>query len=193
MNAVIQALMERRSIRKFSPEAIDEGDLQTILTAGIFAPSARNAQAWHATAVVGAEAIGKLSEAVRAATGQPGFDKYKGMADKPSYTVNYKDAPVFVIVSVDPAASFAPQEDGALMLGNMLLAAHALGLGACWINQLGPIADEPEFRKLLTGLGVPQGYAIVGCAAIGRRAGENPAAPARQDGLFNLGRGCIST
>jgi len=186
MNEVIKALMERRSIRKFLPEPVDEKDLQSILTAGTYAPSARNTQPWHATAVVGPEPIAKLNEAVKTATGRPGFDKYKGMADAPGYTINYKDAPVFVIVSVDPAASFAPQEDGALMLGNMLLAAHALGLGACWINQLGPIADEPDFRKVLTRLGVPDNYKIVGCAAIGRRAGDNPAAPARKHALFNI-------
>ena len=186
MNEVIKALMERRSIRKFSPEPIREQDLQTILTAGTYAASARNTQPWHATAVVGAEAVARLNEAVKTATGQPGFDKYKGMADSPGYTINYKDAPVFIIVSVDPSASFAPQEDGALMLGNILLAAHALGLGSCWINQLGPIDDEPAFRQVLTKLGVPENYKIVGCAAIGRRAGENPAAPPRKNALFNI-------
>ena len=186
MSEVIKALMERRSIRKFLPDPIDERDLQTILTTGTYAPTARNTQAVHATAVVGPEAIAKLNEAVKAATVKPGFDKYKGMVGSPGYTVNYKDAPVFIIVSTDPEASFTPKEDGALMLGNILLAAHALGLGACWINQLGPIDEEPDFRKVLTRLGVPANYRIVGCAAVGYRAGDNPSAPPRKNALFNI-------
>ena len=186
MSEVIKALMERRSIRAFLPDPVDEQDLRTILTAGTYAPSARNTQAWHATAVVGPEAIAKLNEAVKTATAKPGFDKYKGMVDTPGYTINYKDAPVFIIVSTDPEASFAPREDGALMLGNILLAAHALGLGACWINQLGPIAEEPDFRKGLTRLGVPANYLLVGCAAVGYRAGDNPPPPPRKNALFNI-------
>ena len=186
MSEVINALMERRSIRKFLPDPIDDQDLQTILTAGTYAPTARNTQAWHATAVVGLEAIAKLTEAVKTATAKPGFDKYQGMVGTHGYAVNYKDAPVFIIVSVDPVASFTPKEDGALVLGNILLAAHALDLGACWINQLGPIDEEPDFRKVLTRLGVPENYRIVGCAAVGYRAGANPAAPPRKNALFNI-------
>lgn len=185
-NEVIKALLERRSIRRFSPEAVAEDDLQTIITAGLYAPSARNTQAWWATAVVGHDKIARLNAAVKVATPLPGFDKYKGMADSPTYTINYKDAPVFIIVSVDPARSFAPREDGALVLSNMMLAAHALGLGSCWINQLGPIGDEPGFRKVLTALGVPATYQVIGCLAVGHRAGDNPLPPARKPGGFNI-------
>lgn len=188
MNEVIKALMERRSIRHFEAQAIDDESLEAIITAGLYAPSARGSQAVHLTVLVGLENIARLNAAVKEATVKPGFDKYAGMADQPGYSINFKQAPVFIIAGVDSQASFCPPEDGALVLGNILLAAHALGLGACWVNQLGPICDEPGFRRLLTEFGLPQGYKIIGCAAIGHRAGENPKAPARKPGRVNIVR-----
>lgn len=186
MNEVIRALNERRSVRHYRPEAVDDESLEAIITAGLYAPSARNSQAVHLTALVGPENIARLNAAVKAATVKPGFDKYAGMADQPGYSINFHQAPVFIIVGVDPEGSFCPPEDGALALGNILLAAHALGLGACWVNQLGPICDEPDFRRLLTEFGLPPAFKIIGCAAIGHRAGDNPKAPARKPGRFNI-------
>jgi Nitroreductase len=188
MNEVIKALNERRSIRHFKPEAVDDESLEAIIKAGLHAPSARGSQAVHITAVLGLENIARLNAAVKAATVKPGFDKYAGMADQPGYSINFHQAPVFIIVSVDPQASFCPPEDGALVLGNILLAAHALGLGACWVNQLGPICDEPGFRQVLTEFGLPPAGKIIGCAAIGHRAGDNPKASARKPGRVNIVR-----
>ncbi len=186
MNEVIRALLERRSVRHYSPESLDGPTLETIIEAGLHAPSARNSQACHLTAVVGLPAIERLNEAVKAATTRPGFDKYAGLVDQPGYAINFKTAPVFIIVGSDRAASFCPAEDGALVLGNILLAAHALGLGGCWVNQLGPIADEPEFRRVLTELGFPPTHRVIGCAALGRRVGPPPKAPARKPGRYNI-------
>lgn len=188
MNEVIKALSERRSVRHYRPEAIDEQSLEAIIAAGLAAPSARNSQAVHLTVLVGPDNIGRLNAAVKEATTKPGFDKYAGMADQPGYSINFHQAPVFIIVAVDPAASFCPPEDGALVMGNILLAAHALGLGACWVNQLGPICDEPGFRRVLTDLGLPPTHKIIGCAAVGRRAGDNPKAPALKPGRVNIVR-----
>jgi len=186
MNEVLNALSDRRSVRHYRSQAVDESMVEAIVRAGLLAPSARNSQASHLTVVIGLGTIRRLNAAVKEATVKPGFDKYAGMADQPGYSINFQNAPVFIIVAVDHTASFCPPEDGALVLGNILLAAHALGLGACWINQLGPICDEPGFRKILTELGVPPTHKIIGCAAIGHRAGENPKAPARKPGRFNI-------
>lgn len=186
MKEIFDALIERRSVRHFQPKTVDESAVEAIVRAGLYAPSARNSQASHLTVVVGLEIISRLNAAVKEATVKPGFDKYAGMADQPGYSINFQNAPVFIIVTVDPTASFCPPEDGALVLGNILLAAHALGLGACWVNQLGPICDEPGFRKILTGLGVPPTHTIIGCATVGHRTGENPKAPARKPGRVNI-------
>ncbi len=188
MNEVIKALMERRSIRHFEPDPVDEEGLKTILNAALYAPSARNTQAWHITAITDRPKIEALNLAVKEASQKPGFDKYAAFVKGDQYSINFKNAPVFIIVSVDPGASAAPAEDGALLLGNILLAAHALGFGTCWVNQLGPICDEPGFRAHLTGLGLPPAYKVIGCAAMGRAAGKHPGALARKEGTLNLVR-----
>lgn len=79
-------------------------------------------------------------------------------------------------------------EDGALVLGNIFLAAHSLGLGTCWVNQLKFIAEEKDFRQTLSRLGVPEGYKLIGCAALGHPAADTPKAPARKSGLVNIVR-----
>ena len=63
----------------------------------------------------------------------------------------------------------------------MFLAAHSLGIGSCWINQLGAACDEPGFRAVLTGLGVPPVNYVYGCGAFGF-AEETPGAPERKPG-----------
>jgi nitroreductase len=186
MSEVIKALKERRSIRSFTGEPVTDKELDVILDAALYAPSAVNSQACHVTAIKGLPKIAELDAALKKASSKPGYDKYKDFVGQSGYTVNYKQAPLFLIAGADKVKSYCPKEDGALVLGNIMLAAHALGLGSVWINQLGAVADEPEFRKFLTGLGFPESHAVIGSAAIGRREGPNPPAPPRIPGRFNI-------
>ena len=186
MNEVIQALLERRSIRKFTDQPVDRETLATILNAGIHAPSARNTQPWAIVALTKPADIAQLNQALKKAVTRPGFDQYAALVTPDAYSINFKTAPVFVIVSVDPAETLCPAEDGALALGNILLAAHSLGLGGCWVNQFRYAADEPETRLVLTGFGIPEGNKIIGCAVLGYPAVANPKAPARKTGLVKI-------
>jgi nitroreductase len=186
MNEVITAIIERRSVRKFTTEPITDGEIELILQAGSYAPTARNTQAWYILALLGTERIRALDAQVKEATRIPGFDRYRDMVCSPSYSINFKKAQLFILVGVDPEISVAPTQDGTLVLSNILLAAHSLELGACWINQLGVIADEPGFRKYLTGIGFPSTHSLIGCAAIGRIDGEPPRPAARKHGQINV-------
>ncbi|MDR2612726.1 MAG: nitroreductase family protein [Deltaproteobacteria bacterium] len=186
MNEVLKAIRERRSVRVFSDAPVSGEELDAILDAALYAPSAMNTQASHVTAVRGLGRIAELTDALKEASRQPGFDRYRDYVGQETYTVNFLKAPLFLIVGADRTRSFCPREDGSMVMANILLAAHALGLGAVWINQLGPAADEPGFRKLLTSLGFPETHLIVGCAAVGRREGANPPAPPRIGGRFNV-------
>lgn len=186
MNEVIKALMERRSIRKYKADPVDEKDLELILKAATYAPSARGTQAWHITAIVNPGAIEELNRSAKKAVQKEGFDQYKDMVGQSSYSINFHTAPVFIIVTVDGSKSLCPHEDGSLVLSNIFLAAHSLGLGACWVNQLKFIAEESEFRQVLSGLGVPAANKLVGCAVLGHPAVDNPSAPSRREGLINI-------
>jgi nitroreductase len=186
MNEVISAITDRRSIRNFTTAPISEGEIEIILKAGSYAPTARNTQAWYILALLGLDRIKPLDAKLKEASLVPGFDRYKDFVSANSYTINYKNAPLFVIVGVDNTTSFCPVEDGTLVISNILLAAHSLNLGACWINQLGAVSDEPGFRTYLTGLGFPATHRLVGSVAIGHRAGANPKAPERKHGQITI-------
>ena len=188
MNETIRSILERRSIRKYRPDPVSKEHLEQIITAGLYAPSARNKQPWHLTVVNGFEAIARLTAEVKAATLRMPNNPYAAMVQKDGYSVNYL-APAFVIVSGNPDESPMVQADCALVLGNMFLAAHSLGIGSCWINQLGILSDEPGFRAVLNALGVPSQNRVYGGASLGYPADPPASASERRAGTVNYAEG----
>ncbi|MDR1964356.1 MAG: nitroreductase family protein [Planctomycetaceae bacterium] len=181
MNETIKTIQTRRSIRSYKPEQFPNDDLQQILNAGLYAPSARNGQPWHFVVVRSHKMIAEITVAVKAATARMPDNPYKNFVGNNSYTVNF-NAPTFIIVSANPADSPGmAAEDCSLALGNMFLAAHSLGIGSCWVNQLGILNDEPGFRNFITKLGVPQANRIYGCASFGYAANPPSAPPNRKE------------
>lgn len=185
MNETLENICSRRSIRTYREDPIPAETRDLILKAGQYAPSARNIQPWHFTVIECPELIARITGEVRAATIRQDVKKYLELVKSPRYRVSF-GAPMFVIVSADPASTNCAAEDCALALGNMFLAAHSLGVGSCWINQLGPIDGDPVFRSLLTQMGVPSPNRICGSAAFGYNAGAQPDAPKRREGTINV-------
>lgn len=185
MNDIIQAIMDRRSIRKYKPDPVPAAERDLIIRAGLAAPSSKNTQPWHITVVEKPEVIAKITEELKAAIVRANFERYIAMTGNPKYTVNY-GAPLFMMVSADPSATFCPAEDASMVLANMFLAAHSLGIGSCWINQLGPVCDEPAFRAFLATLGVPAANRIYGSVCFGYSAAAHPSAPPRREGAVNF-------
>jgi nitroreductase len=180
MNETINSILQRRSIRKYRPELISKDLLDSILQAGLYAPSARNKQPWHLTVVCGHGALTRLTAEVKAATLRMPDNPYAVMVQKEAYSVAY-GAPTLIIVSGNIEEAPMVQSDCALVLGNIFLAAHSLGIASCWINQLGILSNEPGFRSVLTTLKVPLQNSIYGCAALGYADGPHPAAPTRRE------------
>ena len=106
----------------------------------------------------------------------------RGRNRGPSY--NFYGAPCHIIVSYkrDEMHAFL---DGSAAIQTMLLAAQSLGLSTCWINQLRPLTDDPAIRPLLTQLGVPEDYIVIGSIALGYAAKETAPAP-RKEGIINI-------
>ena len=154
MNETLKAMKERRSIRKFKPEMPKKEDLEAIIEAGLFAPSGKGEQSAIVVAVTQKELRDKLS-AVNCEIGgwEKDFDPFYG-------------APAILIVLSNKAM---PNHvyDGSLMMGNMLLAAHALGLGSIWINRAKQEFERPEYKKLLKDLGVEGEWEGIGHCAVG--------------------------
>ena len=121
MNEVLKAIQQRRSIRRFTPEPLTREQIQTILEAGRWAPSGKNTQPWRFVVV---ETLTKREEMAKLAP-------QGGMV---------ATAPVTLAVLLDRNAGYDPLKDvqgiGAA-IENILLAVHALGLGACWMGSAG--------------------------------------------------------
>lgn len=172
MNEIIKAMEERRSIRKFKPDMVPKADIDQIIEAGLYAASGRGCQAVITVAVTNKEIRDKLS-AVNCKIGgwQEGFDPFFG-------------APVILIVLADknrPTGIY----DGSLVMGNMMLAAHSLGLGSCWVHRAKQEFEMEEYKKFLTELGVDGDYEGIGHCVVGYIDGELPeAAPRKADRVY---------
>lgn len=169
MNDVIKAMKERRSIRKFKAEMPPKADLEQIIEAGLYAANGRGRQAVITIAVTDRELRDKLSAVNNEIMGGPeGNDPFYG-------------APAILIVLANKEVPTAPY-DGSLVMGNLMLAAHSLGLGSIWIHRAKEEFEMPEYQKLLKDLGIEGEWEGIGHCAVGYIDGEYPAAAPRNDG-----------
>ena len=168
MNEAYMNLLERRSIRKYDDRPVPDELLDAVLQAGIHAPSGMNTQGVRLVAVRDPQTVvslSKLNAAVMNATNDP-----------------FYGAPCVVIVLADPEIYGGWVEDGSLALGNMMNAAHALGLGSCWINRAKQVFDSPEGKALLKKWGLPEHLRGVGNCILGYPACDHPAPAPRKEG-----------
>ncbi|MBO4326060.1 MAG: nitroreductase [Clostridia bacterium] len=168
MNEVIKAIKERRSIRSFKPDMPEKKDIEEILDAGLYAASGMGRQPVITIAFTDKAQRDRLSEANRKIGGWPdGFDPFYG-------------APVIIAVLADkryPTYLY----DGSLVMGNLMLAAHSLGLGSIWIHRAKEEFETKEYKELLKELGIQGEYEGIGHCAIGYIDGEVPSAARRKD------------
>lgn len=155
MNQTIETIIRRRSVRSFSNQDVSDKDLDLILTAAKYAPSAMNIQDWHFTAVTNKQLLQELGELV-AGAGETFF----------------YHAPTLIIVSykIETKSRF-PEEDCACAMQNMMLVASSLGLASVWCNRLN---KNLAFDGKLEAFGVPKGYRAYGSLALGYAAGPVP-------------------
>ena len=170
MNEVMEAILNRRSIRAFTGRHIEMEELQQIIDAAVYAPSAKNQQSWHFTVVRNMEKIAELAAAVGAFLGRDGYDMYS--------------PDTIILVGADRDNPHGQLDTGCVM-ENILLAAHSMGIDSVWLNQLKGICDEPEIRAALTRLGMPENQVVWGVAALGYPAKETPVKP-RREGTVNI-------
>lgn len=159
-------LLTRRSVRKYSDRPVEDEKLDKVLTAGLYAPTGMNNQAPVLVAVRDKETRDRLSRMNAAVMGASG-DPFYG-------------APCVIVVLSDPER-MTWVEDGSLVLGNLMNAAHSLGLGSCWIHRAKECFDTPEGKALLRTWGVPENYRGVGNCILGYAA-EDPEAKPRKSG-----------
>lgn len=168
MNETLKVLKERRSIRKYRPEQVAEQDLNAILEAGTWAPTAKNLQTPVMVVVQDPETIAHMSALNAEIMGKPGTDPFFG-------------APTVVVVLADGTQSNWLQ-DGSLVMGNLMTAAAATGVGSCWVNRAMELFDRPEGQALLRRWGLPETLRGVGNCVLGYPDGPAPAPKPRKEG-----------
>lgn len=169
MNDIIKAMEERRSIRKFKSDMPTKEDIEQIIEAGLYAANGMGKQATITVAVTNKEMRDMLSvENCKIGGWKEDFDPFYG-------------APVILIVLADK--NWANRiYDGSLVMGNMMLAAHSLGLGSIWIHRAKEEFEMPEYQKILKNLGIEGEWEGIGHCAVGYIEGDMPKAAKRKDG-----------
>ena len=161
-----ELLKNRRSIRKYQDKQVPDDLLDAVLEAGLYAPSGINTQNTVMVAVRDKETRDQLSRLNAAVMGSAG-DPFYG-------------APCVIVVLVYPER-YTCVEDGALVMGNLMLAAHEAGLGSCWIHRAQQMFDSEEGKALLRKWGLSEQLRGVGNCILGF-ADEDPAAKPRLEG-----------
>lgn len=166
MNETIRTLKNRYSVKKYLPRQVEDTLLDTVLEAGLYAPSGMNSQKVVAVAVRDKQTRDLLSQLNAQVLG----------AD----TDPFYGAPCVIVVLADPQRR-TWVEDGSLVMGNMMNAATAVGLGSCWIHRAREMFDSPEGKALLAKWGLPDTLRGVGNCILGYEDGETVRKP-RADG-----------
>lgn len=175
MNEVIRALMERRSVRSYRSEKITEEELSVILNAGLYAPSGMNRQPAVMVAVEDKATRDTLSAMNAAVMGRDG-DPFYG-------------APVVVVVLANRALSGTAVEDGCLVMQNLMLAAHSIGIGSCWIHRAREMFETEAGKALLQKWGLEGDYVGVGNCILGYPNDPIPGARERMEARIVRVRG----
>ena len=169
MSEVLKEMKERRSSRKYKNDMVPQEILDQIIEAGLYAASGKGTQNTIIIQVIKKELRDEIAEMNRKIGGwEEGFDPFYG-------------APAMLIVLAKkdwPTGIY----DGSLVMGNLMLAAHDLGIGSCWIHRAKEEFESDWGRNLLRSLGVNGDYEGIGHCALGYADGDYPAAPARNEG-----------
>lgn len=164
-NELIDLIKTRRSIRSFKSDKIPQEVIAQIIDVGIYAATAMNRQSPIIISVTNKEVRDRLSKLNA---------EIMGVKSDPFY-----GAPVVLIVLADKKC---PNHvyDGSLVMGNLMLAAHALGIGSCWIHRAKEEFELPEGKEILESLGIKGEYEGIGHCVLGYVDGGYPEAPARK-------------
>lgn len=173
MKDAVTDILNRRSVKEYKPDQITDEELQTVLEAGMNAPSGGNKQSPIFLAVQKSEWIKKLCKLNAQIAGAPeGFDVFYG-------------APTIILVLAKKDAPTAV-EDGSLCLGNMFNAAYALGLGSRWINRIRETFETELGKELLKEAGYDDTYIGVGSCILGYPSNGFPEAIERKSDYYKI-------
>ena len=167
----LDIIRTRRSCRSYKQQQITDEQLNAVLEAGTYAPTSRGLQSPFIVAIQNKDLLKQLAEMNAEVMG--------------TTTNPYYDAPTYILVFV-PDGFANGVYDAALVLENMMLAAHAQGLGSCWIHREREMFATEEGKELMKQWGLPDGLVGIGALALGYPEGEPAPAKPRKDGYTRV-------
>lgn len=168
LDSILEQIKSRRSIRKYKADMVPQEIIDQIIEAGLYAPSGKGQQNTIILQVTDTVLRNKIVEMNREIGGwEEGFDPFYG-------------APAMLIVL---AKKDWPNRvyDGSVVMENLMLAAHALGIGSCWIHRAKEEFETAWGKELLKSLGIEEEYEGIGHCALGYADGEPAQAAARKE------------
>lgn len=174
MNPVMQAILTRRSIRKFQDKPIPQNVLNMILQAGYYAPSGHNMQTWRFTVIVDKEKIARLKDTAQIAAHKKGVNFY-----------GFENPVCLILISNDERNLLGCQ-DASCAAENIFLAAHSYGIGSVWLNPLMTLRNEEPVKGLLDEFGIPANHKIWCMAALGYPLVEGVLLAKKKDVIFYI-------
>lgn len=168
MNETINVLKSRRSIRAFNDRPVPKELIEQIIDAGIWAPSGAGRQVPIVVAVTNPELRDRLSAMNAKIMGKEGFDPF------------YGGRTVLVVLSSRSFPTYV--YDGALVMGNLMNAAEALGVGSIWIHRAKEEFDSDEGKAILAELGIEGDYEGIGHCVLGYTDAPVPTGAPRKEG-----------
>jgi nitroreductase len=172
MKSTLSDLKGRRSIRAYKPEQIKAEDLDAILEAGTWAPTGMGSQGAVIVAVQDSAIINTLQKLNAAVLNNPSAKPFYG-------------APTVITVFVDKTKS-TPVENGSLIIGNLLNAAYALGIGSCYINRAKEVFETAEGKALMKAWKLSDDYGATGHVILGYAAETPQPAPRKADYIIKV-------
>lgn len=168
MAETLKTIKTRRSVKKYKSDPVPQEIIDKIVEAGLEAANGMAQQASIIIEVTNKEMRDRLSAMNAAVMGKEGVDPFYG-------------APVVLVVLAKKSVGTCVY-DGSLTLGNMLLAAHDLGVGACWIHRAKQMFESEEGKAILKDLGIEEEYEGIGNCVVGYLDGDYPAEKPIKDG-----------
>ena len=174
MNEAMKNLLTRRSVRKYKPDAVPQEIIDQIIEAGTYAATGMGKQSPIIISVTDKKVRDQLSRINAKIMGNEGIDPFYG-ASTVLVVLADKNIPTHVY-------------DGSLVMGNLMLAAHALGVDSCWIHRAKETFESEEGKAILASLGIEGDYEGIGNCILGYGDGDVPAPKPRKDSyVYHIG------
>jgi len=184
MNETIKTILSRRSVRNYLNDQIQDDELDLILKAGLYAPSAHNQQSWHLTVIQDKKIIDDLNKAAKDAMLNQEEPYLKELGANENFHLFYH-APTVIVVSGEKSA-IAPRLDCAAVTQNILIAAESLNIGTCWIGLVTPLFKSHKANEFAELFSIPDGFELYHIITVGYKDEENSQAAPRRETTVNF-------